>query len=176
MYYVIQVKSGNEDKVIEEITKQNRKAVVFDAFAPKRKARRKYKTGWVDVEERCFPGYVFVETDVPKTLFKDLYWIPEFTRLLGREEGTDNFVSLSEDEARMVDILYGKQSERVIDISHVEIHEGDTIRILDGPLRDLETKIKKVNLHKRKVTVEIVVAGRPFDVEVGIEIVTPAAG
>ena len=176
MYYVIQVKSGREDKVVEEIMKQNRKTVVFDAFLPKRKSKRKYKDGWHEIEERCFPGYVFVETDAPKSLFKDLYWIPEFTRLLGREEGTDNFVPLSEEEARMVDILYGKASERVTNLSLIEIQEGDKIRILDGPLRDIETKIKKVNLHKRKVTVEIEIAGVIFDVDVGIDLVSKAVG
>lgn len=176
MYYVIQVKSGNEDKVIEEIAKQNRKAIVFDAFAPRRKTKRKYKEGWKEVEERCFPGYVFVETNEAKKLFKDLYWIPEFTRLLGQEGKSDNFAPLSEEEARMVDILYGKRSNRVTDISRIEIQEGDKVRILDGPLRDLETRIKKVNLHKRKVTVELTICNQPFDVEVGIEIITPVVG
>lgn len=176
MYYVIQVQGGKEDKVIEEIAKQNHPSVVLDAFAPKRKAKRKYKDGWQEIEERCFPGYVFVETDAAKMLFKDLYWIPEFTKLLGREEGTDNFVPLSEEESRMVDILYGKQTERVTDLSKIEIQAGDKVRILDGPLRDLETKIKKVNLHKRKVTVEILICNAPFEVEVGIDIITPAVG
>ena len=63
MYYVIQVQGGKEDKVIEEIAKQNHPSVVLDAFAPKRKAKRKYKDGWKEVTVKCFPGYLFVETD-----------------------------------------------------------------------------------------------------------------
>ena len=175
MYYVVQVKTGNEDKVIDEIKKQKRASVVFDAFAPQRKAKRKYKGEWKEIIERCFPGYVFVETDQPTKLFRDLYWIPEFTRMLGREStNNENFVPLSESESRMVDILYGKRSNRVTDLSRVEIEEGDVVRILDGPLRDLETTIKKVNLHKRKVTIEVTICNVPMEVEVGIDIVARA--
>ena len=46
------------------------------------------------------------------------------------------------------------------------------IRVLDGPLMGLETKIKKVNLHKRKVTIEYVMCGRLVTSDIAINIVT----
>ena len=172
MYYVVQVKTGKEQKAIEDILKNKPSDSDFDVFAPYRKALRKYHGEFKEVIERCFPGYVFVETNDVKQLFKQLYFTPGFQKILGREEGTENFVPLDKDETRMIDILYNASSNRTTEISNIEVKEGETIRVLDGPLLGLETQIKKVNLHKRTVTVEFMLCGRLVSANVGINIIT----
>ena len=72
----------------------------------------------------------------------------------------------------MVDILYSKNNNRVTEISSIEVKEGEKIRVLDGPLMGLETKIKKVNLHKRVVTIEYMMCGRLVESSIGINIIT----
>ena len=172
MYYVVQVKTGKEQQAIEDILKNKPDDPSFDVFAPYRKALRKFKGQLKEVIERCFPGYVFVETDNVKGLFEQLYWTPGFTRLLGREADTNNFVPLNQDEARMIDILYARNNDRITEISNIEVKEGEMIRVLDGPLAGLETQIKKVNLHKRKVTIEYMMCGRLVTSDIAINIVT----
>ena len=172
MYYVIQVKTGKEQKAIEDILKNKPDDASFDVFAPYRKTLRKYKGVMKEVIERCFPGYVFVETNDAKRLFFELYWIPGFTKLLGREADTYNFVPLDKDESRMIDILYSVNNNRITEISNIEVKEGQTIKVLDGPLMGLETQIKKVNLHKRTVTVEFMMCGRLVESQIGINIIT----
>ena len=172
MYYVIQVKTGKEQQAIEDILKNKPDDASFDVFAPYRKALRKYKGVMREVVERCFPGYVFVETNDVQRLFKQLYFTPGFQKLLGREADTDNFVPLDKDESRMIDILYSASNNRITEISNIEVKEGEMIRVLDGPLAGLETQIKKVDLHKRTVTVEYMMCGRLVTSNVGINIVT----
>ena len=173
MYYVIQVKTGKEQQTIEDILKNKPlDDPSFDVFSPYRKAIRKFKGIEKEVIERCFPGYIFVETNNVKELFRQLYFTPGFERLLGREEGTENFVPLDKDETRMIDILYSRNNNRITEISNIEVKEGQTIRVLDGPLQGLETQIKKVNLHKRTVTVEFMMCGRLVTSPIGINIVT----
>ena len=173
MYYVIQVKTGKEQQTIEDILKNKPlDDPSFDVFSPYRKAIRKFKGVEKEVIERCFPGYIFVETNNVKELFRQLYFTPGFERLLGREEGTENFVPLDKDETRMIDILYSRNNNRITEISNIEVKEGQTIRVLDGPLQGLETQIKKVNLHKRTVTVEFMMCGRLVTSPIGINIVT----
>ena len=157
MYYVIQVKTGKEETMITDIKKQLKDLSDYDVFAPYRK---------------CFPGYIFVNTDKPKELFEALYWTPGFTKLLGREGLTTNFVPLNKDESRMIDILYSANDDHITEISNIEVKEGQTIKVLDGPLVGLETQIKKVNLHKRTVTVEFMMCGRLVSANVGINIIT----
>ena len=172
MYYVIQVKTGKEEQAIEDILKNKPDDASFDVFAPYRKSLRKYKGVMREVVERCFPGYVFVETNDAQRLFRQLYFTPGFQRLLGREEGTENFVPLDKDESRMVDILYSRNNNRITEISNIEVKEGEMIRVLDGPLMGLETQIKKVNLHKRTVTIEYMLCGRLVTSNIAINIVT----
>ena len=172
MYYVIRVKTGQEEKTIEAIKKQLENEVGFDVFAPYRKVIKKYKGVEKEVIERCFPGYVFVETSKPKELFFALFWIPEFTKMLGREGLTYNFAPLSDDEARMIDILYSRNTDRITEISDIEVNEGQIVRVLDGPLEGFLTKIVKVNLHKREVVVEFMLCGRLVSAKLSIRIIT----
>ena len=172
MYYVINVQTGKEEETIKDILKYQSKDAHFEIFTPSRKTMRKYKGEYKEVTEKCFPGYIFVETDNIKQLFEDLYWVPGYTRLLGREGLTYHFVPLNEDESRMIDILYNAGSGRTTPISDIEVVEGDQIRILDGPLQGIEATIVKTNLHKRNVTVRFMLCNRPVEVKVGINIVT----
>ena len=172
MYYVVQVKTGKEQTTIDDIKRYNNSQSYFEVFAPYRKELRKYKGEFKEVLVRCFPGYIFVETDDPKQLFHDLYWVPDFTRLLGREGLTYNFVPLNLEESRMIDILYNANNGRVTPISDIEIVEGDKIVVLDGPLVGIESNIIKINLHKRTVLVEFDFCGRRVTATVGINIVT----
>ena len=172
MYYVIHVRTGKEQDAINDILKNKPDDASFDVFAPYRKSLRKYKGEMKEVIQRCFPGYVFVETSEIQKVFFELYWIPGYTRLLGRESDTYNFVPLDKDESRMIDILYSANTNRITEISHIEVKEGEMIRVLDGPLMGLETQIKKVNLHKRTVTVGFMLCGRLVEVDVAIDIVT----
>ena len=172
MYYVIQVKTGKEQQAIDDIKIYKSQEADFDVFAPYRKELRKYKSVFKEVTVRCFPGYLFVETDDAKKLFFDLYWVPGFTKLLGREGLTYNFVPLDEDESRMIDILYNAGSGRTTPISDIEVVKGEKIRIVTGPLMGIESTIKKVNLHKRLVTVEFMLCNRKVEAQVGINIIT----
>ena len=173
MYYVINVKTGKENETIEAIKKELDGKEGFDIFAPYRKVLKKYKGGVIkEVIERCFPGYLFVETDNPEELFFGLYWVPGYTRLLGREGLTYNFAPLSKEESRMIDILYSKNTDRITEISDIVVEQGQIVRVLDGPLEGMLTKVTKVNLHKRTVTVSFNLCGRLVHAEVGINIIT----
>ena len=172
MYYVVHVKTGKEEEAINNIKKQLKYNDDFDVFSPFRKSLRKYKGSIVEVIERCFPGYIFVETNDVKKLFEALYWTPGYTKLLGREGLTYNFLPLSEEEARVIDILYSKNSNRITEISDIVVHEGQIVRVVDGPLMGLLASIKKVNLHKRTITIETTVANRTVELNIGINIVT----
>jgi transcriptional antiterminator NusG len=173
MYYVVQVKTGKEEKTIDAIKKQLGNDIdSFDVFAPYKVSIRSHKGVRKEVIERCFPGYVFVETDYPKDLFFHLFWVPEFTKLLGREGLTYNFVPLNDDESRVIDILYSRNSNRTIEISDIVVHEGQIVRVVTGPLEGLLGNIKKVNLHKRTVIIEYALCGRLVTSALPINIIT----
>ena len=73
MYYVIQVQTGKENKTISEMNERISETFTYEAFTPKYRFMRKFKESWREIEKAYFPGYVFVETDDPKELFKQLF-------------------------------------------------------------------------------------------------------
>jgi transcriptional antiterminator NusG len=56
----------------------------------------------------------------------------------------------------------------------VGVAEGDTIRITSGPLVGMESRIKKIDRHKREAVVEMEVMGAARDVRVMLEVVEKA--
>ena len=172
MYYVIHVETGKEDKVIDEIKRYKDHEDTFEVFTPLMKQLRKYKGEWKEVTIKCFPGYIFVQTDEIKQLFKDLVYVEGYTKLLGRERGSENYLPLSEEESRVIDILCGEEDNRVVEISDIVVEEGDKIRVVAGPLMGLEGSIIKKNFHKRQVRVRISFAGRGIETDVGINLIT----
>ena len=171
MYYVIQVQTSKEDKMIEEIKKHLSNYILTDVFTPLYVQRKKIKGEWVDVEKPAFPGYIFIETDNIKEVFHQLYYVEGFARLLGREPNTENFLHLSKSESKMIEILYGKGTNHILGISDIKLEKGKKVRILGGQLFGLEGLIKKINLHKRQITITFPFAGKSIEATVGVDIV-----
>lgn len=171
MYYVIQVQTSKENKMIEEIKRHLSEDILIDCFSPIFIQRKNIKGIWVDFNKPAFPGYIFIETNDIKEVFHQLYYVEGFTRLLGREPNSENFLPLNNSESRMIEILYGKESNHVLGISEVKLEPGKRIRVLKGPLFGFEGLIKKVNLHKRNVIITFPFGGKSVEATVGIDII-----
>ena len=84
MLYVIQVFSGYEDKIINQIKKEkDYDLVINDCFSPIKKELKKYKGEMHECTLKMFPGYIFIETSKPRELPGFLYRISYMTNLLG---------------------------------------------------------------------------------------------
>ena len=170
MYYVIQVESRHEDEIIDMIKKLVSDDILLDIFTPTVEQNRKYKDGWRKMTLKCFPGYVFVETNNPTELFKELYPVPAFTKLLGTgKKGEWSFIPLSSEESYNLEALAGK--EHNITLSDVYFEEGNNIIVVSGPLQGIKGKIIRINKHKRICVIEIEMAGRKCEVQLGINII-----
>lgn len=58
-----------------------------------------------------------------------------------------------------------------VDISRIRVGEKGLIRIVSGPLKNLEGQIRKINLHKRIAVVEAEFMGNKSQIHLGIEII-----
>lgn len=170
MYFVIQVISRTENEMMKNIKDYVSASLIKDIFVPLRKRMKKVDSKWVEYEERCFPGYIFVETDYPKELNAELRKIEKFSLLVGFGKGSARyFMPLSDEEEVFINRLIGKNN--VIDLSKVTIEEGKVVKIIDGPLMGFEGTIIKYNLHKRVAIIEIDFAGNKSKIQLGIDII-----
>ena len=116
-----------------------------------------------------FPGYLFLHTSKPKDLYERVSsstgkYIFKYCRVLK----TGNYLTcLSDAEAENIDVLCGRN--HVISMSEGYM-TGDKLKIVAGPLKDMEGKIVKIDRHKRCAFIEVDFLGGIRKLKVGLEI------
>ena len=170
MYYVIQVASGMEDKVEEQIEIMVEKGLYHHCFHPIRHVKKKIRGEWKELREKLLPGYVFIVSDDIEELYLRLRYVPAFTKLLGQNGG--QFVPLPEHEVEWLKKIMGSAGGRMeAEISRVSVSKDDVVTILSGPLIDMEGYIKKIDLHRRIAKVEVDFMNQKTVIHLGIEMI-----
>ena len=109
--------------------------------------------------EKVFPGYLFFDTGDPD----------ELSRQLRKEKimaQNDKLFVLTPEDVQCL-LFFGRTG--VFPMSQGIIVNGRVI-ILSGPLVGEESRIRKVDRHKRRAWLQIKLFGKPYTVVVGLEI------
>lgn len=167
-YYVIQVAPRAEARTEALIAARLDPGLYGRCFHPTRHVRKKFCGEWRDVHEKLIPGYVFLTAPSAPELYEGLRGVPALTRFLGRDDG-GLFVPMPPGEARWLEEVTAGGDE--VALSRVSVSEGDRVAVLDGPLKDLEGRIRKINLHRRIAEVEVDFMGRKTVIHLGIDLV-----
>lgn len=175
MWYVMQVISGREGHTVLMMERILSSGILENCFVPMRRLKKKYQGKWQEITEKLFPGYVFLITREPQLLYDELKGIPALTKLLGSCE--EYFTPLSESDVKFLQKLqkndginWNQPDAPVAGLSKVVVEEDKQVKIISGPLKNLEGQIKKMNLHKRIAVVEVEFMGNRSLLHLGIEI------
>lgn len=133
-------------------------------FIPYQEQLKRYMGQWHKEMMPLFPGYVFADSQDVDLLFGELKRVTGLTKLLGTGSA---IVPLTWEEIAILKRL-GKE-EQIVTISKGLIADNQ-VKILEGPLKELEGAICKIDRHRRKAWLELVMFGRIQRVEVGLEI------
>jgi len=162
-WYVIHTYPGEEEAVAKNlhhrISSLGMEDKIFDIIVPKEK-KIKIKEGKRKViEERIYPGYIFVEMIVTDDSWYIVRNTPRVTGFIGA--GTTP-IPVSKKEIDTLKKRMGmKAPEHKMDFS-----VGTLIKVVDGPFKDFEGKISEIDKEKGKLKVLINVFGRDTPVEV----------
>lgn len=174
-YYVLQIAPREEEKTESHIRKILPDDAYDQCFHPTRLIRKKFHGTWVEIHEKLLPGYVFVTTEDAEKLYLCLKRIPLLTKMLGRD--MEYFVRLSGQEENWLELLLKKNGQRdaaeknEVGLSQIDIQEGNEIRIVSGPLADMQGMVKKINLHKMIAEVEVPFMNGSTVIHLGIELI-----
>ena len=169
-WYVIQVKTGNEEKIKDICQRLIPKEILIECFIPKTKRVRKIRGSFHEREEILFKGYVFVISDAIDDLYQSLKLIPELTKVLGNDGS--NILPILKEEAIFL-LKFGKE-DHIVDISKGYII-GSKIMITTGPLVGNEGIIRKIDRHKRIAYIEVKLFDQITTVKVGLEIISKSS-
>ena len=109
-----------------------------------------------------FPGYVFIYT-LGEVRRQEILRIPSVIRFL--ENGSEG-PALRGEDARFAQYLFTHGG--IIGKSRA-VREGDKIRVVEGPMKDLSGTIKQVNKQRRRATVEFLFNGIPRSVTMAFD-------
>ena len=161
-WYILYVKTNTEHKVVkgfQQAFEQKDLPYELEAFCPESeqyyRASKSRALGKSYIRRPLFPGYVFIESNIPaeefcKAFFDVINNSAEIIRLL-RYGATDE-IALREDERQKFEYLL--KGKRCLDHS-VGFIVNDKITITGGGLMGMEGMIKKINRHNRTADIEI---------------------
>lgn len=161
-WYVIHTYSGYEDAVARNL-KQRVESLgmedkIFNVLVPKEK-KIKIKHGKrVVVEEKIYPGYVFVDMIVRD----DSWYIVRNTPMVTGFIGAGTTPRPVQDE-EIKEILNKTKTEEPK--YKVDFTVGDLVKIIDGPFKDKEGKIDAIDQEKGRVKVLVSLFGRDTPVD-----------
>ena len=161
-WYVLHTYSGYEENVAhnlrQRIESMGMEDVIFQILIPTEK-KIKIKNGKRKVvTEKIFPGYVMVEMIVTDDSWYVVRNTPNVTGFIG----TGNIPTpVSEEEIRsLMKRMKAEEPKYKIDVQ-----PDDAVKIIDGPFKDFEGKVSKVDDARGKVKVLVSMFGRETPVE-----------
>ncbi|MEK7113711.1 MAG: transcription termination/antitermination protein NusG [Patescibacteria group bacterium] len=161
-WYAIHTYAGYENVVLRNL-KQRIESLdmgdkIFNVIVPVEK-KIKIKAGKrVEVEEKIYPGYVLVDMIVTDDSW---YVVRNTPRVTGFVGAGVNPVPLRKEE---VDHLFSKMDNSTAK-HNIDLAIDETVRITDGPFKDLEGKVNSVDNERGKVKVLVSMFGRETPVE-----------
>jgi transcriptional antiterminator NusG len=161
-WYAIHTYSGYEEAVARNL-KQRIEAFgmedkIFNVLVPKEK-KIKIRGGKKEiVEEKIYPGYVFVEMIVTDDSWYVVRNTPNVTGFVG--SGTTPIPISDEEMKELLKRIEVKEPQYKI-----EIKVGDLVKITDGPFKDFDGKVAEIDEERGKVKVMINLFGRDTPVE-----------
>jgi transcriptional antiterminator NusG len=131
----------------------------------RRSLRIRKRGEWIETLAPIFPGYLFVEAqEISPELLLKVKRIPGFFRFL---QSNENIEPLSEGDKKL--LSYFLSFGQVVDKSVVYFDTGKRIRVVSGPLKELEGKIVKVDRRKGRAKVKLDMFENAFLIDFGFE-------
>lgn len=165
MWYVMQVRTGTEERIRLQCERVIEKAVLERCFIPHYQQKKRFQGKWHIQEKILFPGYVFLIARNVELVREKLQKVIGLTKLIGTG---DEIIPLTDQETALLLRMGGE--EQVVEMS-VGVIEKDKVKIQEGPLVGMEGLIKKIDRHKRQAVLETEMFGRKVEMKVGVEIV-----
>lgn len=165
-WYVAQTRPRQE--AVAELNLQRQD---FTCYLPRFTRRKRVRGHWQSVTEPLFPGYIFVNLDLTQGHIAPLFSTKGIKTLVRFGLQYQPFPDAGIDYLRQQEMLQTKTDDEGLPLP---FHEGDAVRILNGPLAGLQG-VYQCTRGQDRVLVLIHILGAEKPVEVPVDSVSSAA-
>lgn len=159
-WYIIQVYSGFEKKVVQAIQEQAEKKGLQDRFeellVPSEETIEVSRGKKVIKEHHYFPGYILAKMHLDDDVWHLVRSVPRVSSFLG-SRGKPMRVSENE-VARIMKRVKEDQEQKRYKINY---NVGDQVRVNDGPFSTFVGSVEDVDVEKERLRVSVTIFGRP---------------
>lgn len=165
-WHALFVVTGQEEKVKTFLENRFReRGLEADFIVPKLIINERKQGVWREVVRKMLPGYVLVRGVIDTEEYYMLKGTPGLYKLL--RSGND-FCPIPEEEILVLGTLLSEGD--VIGESTITFDEGDTVRVLDGPLKGLEGMIVGINKRKGRARIKLSFLGDDRTIDVAVNV------
>ena len=163
-WYVVNVHSGCEKKVVqslkEQIALKKWEDRIFDILVPTEEVVEVKKGAKVTSERKFFPGYILI-----KMIMSDEAWhlIKNNPNVSGFLGSRNKPYPITEAEAQRIMTQMQEGIERPREVVNFEI--GEQVRVADGPFASFVGLVEEVDTEKSRLKVSVSIFGRATPVE-----------
>ena len=174
LWYVVNTYSGHESKVKEKlemrINSMNMQDNIFRVIIPKQKEVEVKDGVTKEKVKKMFPGYVLIEMIMSDEAWYVVRNTPGVTGFIGSSGKGAKPVPLSPLE---IDTILSNMGMSRLDVND-ELKEGEKVKVIDGPFKNMYGKIQSVDLKNNTITVLIDLFGQETPVDVTLSQVEKA--
>ena len=174
LWYVVNTYSGHESKVKEKlemrINSMNMQDNIFRVIIPEQKEVEVKDGVTKEKVKKMFPGYVLIEMIMSDEAWYVVRNTPGVTGFIGSSGKGAKPVPLSPLE---IDTILSNMGMSRLDVND-ELKDGEKVKVIDGPFKNMYGKIQSVDLKNNTITVLIDLFGQETPVDVTLSQVEKA--
>ncbi len=164
-WYVLHVYSGFENKVKEAITesaeKQGLTEFIEEIMVPTEEVIEVRRGQKVNKEQKFFPGYVLIKTDLTDAVWHVVKNTPKVTGFLGGGGNKPQPITEKEAETLIKQITEGADRPR----PSITFEIGEQVRVCDGPFNSFNGTVEDIDEERSRLKVLVSIFGRATPVE-----------
>jgi transcriptional antiterminator NusG len=162
-WYLLQVQSNFEDKVADAlragIQNQGLEKAIHAVLVPKEEVQG-IKDGRRHItQRRLYPGYLMVQMDFSDTVW---HFLKKTPRVLGFIGGARPSAMKAHEVTQIFNLMDASVEAPK---PKVEFSPGQTVRIVEGPFKDFNGVIDRVDYSKSRLHVSVTIFGRSTPLE-----------
>jgi len=167
-WYALHTYAGQENKIRntinDAIEKTEWSEKIHDVLLPTEEKYEITKGKKRKVQKKFFPSYLLIKMICDKETMHFVLNIPGVTNFLGSKNRP---TPLTDEE---VEKLVKKiEQKKKTSADSYPYHEGDTVKIVDGPFKSFTGIVDQVNAEKQKIRVMVRIFGRSTPVELSFD-------
>ena len=164
-WYILQVFSGSEKKVLDNIlaqaTKKGHRDKIEKWLIPAEDVIEMKRGKKINSERKFFPGYLILKMLMTDDIWHIVKGVPKVSGFLGGKKGEPSPVSQKEIDKIINQVKEGLDKPK----PSVSFEVGEQVRVSDGPFTSFNGVVEEVEEEKARLKVSVSIFGRSTPVE-----------